>query len=169
MSIKTGEHFVRINLPDAKLETDINKELMDYHIDEPFEINEAMRNQPILYLKWADLYRKAKKVQVAVERMYEEWYAEKLKSIREVLVRREGNHKPTKDDLKNGILRYYRNGTAKWNKKLDRASDNVNTLEMIVKATITKQQMLVSIGQLCSRLIDSGNMVVRDKRLSKKR
>lgn len=169
MDIKKEEYIVKVELPGKEIEADINEELMDYSIDEPFEIAEAMSKQAIRYYRWADLVKHARKVVTVLEREFELWYALKIKQVREVLNRKEGNSRPTKDDLKNGITIYFNKSLTKWNNKIDKAKEDLETLEIVVKATTVKQNMLVSCGQLVSRLIDSGNMVVKDKRISKRR
>ena len=166
--IKKEEFFVKVVLPDKKIETDVNKELQDYEIDEPFEITEAMKNQASRFLKWADLLNRAKRVLRTIDRQYEEWYAEKRRKA-DKLLRETEDKKPTKDDLHNGVIRFFPKGYKKHINSIERAKSNVETLEMVVKATNIKKDMLVSIGQLCSRLIDSGNLVVKDKRISKRR
>ncbi len=164
--IKKEEFFVKVELPNKKIEVDVNKELQDYEIDEPFEIQEAMKHQAYRYLKWADLLNKAKKVLRTLEREYEQWYAKARKASEEKLLGVSGK-KPTKEDISNAIIRYFPKGYEKRNKILDNAKENVDVLEMVVKANSIKKDMLVSIGQLCSRLIDSGNLVIKDKRISK--
>lgn len=168
MSIEKDEFIVKIDLPDKQIEEDVNLELQDYSVDDPFGITEAMSKQPSRYLKWADLHRKAVRVQKTIERDYEIWHAKAIKNIREVLARKEGNSKPTIADLTNGVKIYYNKNYTIWNNKKDKAEDNSATLEMIVKATLIKKDMLVSVGQLCSRLIDSSNLVVKDKKISKR-
>lgn len=168
MSIEKEENIIKVSLPDKEVEEDINQELQDYSVDEPFEITEAMSKQPVRYLKWAELLKMAVRVRKTLERDYEIWHAKALKKVREVLARKEGNSKPTKDDLSNGVKIYFNEKFTKWNDKIAKADDNVSTLEIIVKATLIKKDMLVSVGQLCSRLIDSGNLVVRDKKISRR-
>ena len=84
------------------------------------------------------------------------------------MARKEGNSKPTKDDLSNGVKIYYNKNYTKWIQRRDKAEDNVATLEIVVKATMIKKDMLVSVGQMCSRLIDSGNLTVKDKKISRR-
>ena len=166
--IKREEFFVKVVLPDKKVETDVNKELQDYEIDEPFEITEAMKNQASRFLKWADLLNRAKRVLRALEREYEAWYAKVRMKVEEKLMGVNGK-KPTISDISNGVIRFFPKGYSQWNDKLDKAKDNIATLDMVVRATNIKKDMLVSVGQLCSRLIDSGNLVVKDKRITKRR
>jgi len=167
--INKEQYRVSVSLPGKSIEANINEELADYSIDEPFQIAEAMSKQANRYFKWAEMVTRAKRVLTVLERDYEVWQAKALKKVREVLVRKEGNSKPTKDDLKNGVTLYFAKSKAQWQDKVDRAQNNVDTLEVVVKAMSVKKDMLVSVGQLVSRLIDSGNMVVKDKRISKRR
>jgi len=167
--IDKESYKVSVSLPGKSIEADINEELADYCIDEPFQIAEAMSKQANRYFKWADMVTRARRVLTVLERDNEEWQAKALKKVREVLVRKEGNSKPTKDDLKNGVTLYFAKSKKQWDEKLDNARGNVDTLEVVVRAMSVKKDMLVSVGQLVSRLIDSGNMVVKDKRISKRR
>lgn len=169
MSINKEGYSVKVSLPGKEIEANINEELQDYSIDEPFEISEAMAKQASRYFKWADLLNRANRVLVTVKREHEAWKAKALRKIREVLIRKESNQKPTIADLNNGITNYFAKSKREWDVKVDNAQDNVNTLEIVVKATQIKKDMMVSVGQLASRLIDSGNMVVNDKRISKRR
>lgn len=169
MSIDKEGYHVKVSLPGREVEADINEELADYSIDEPFEISEAMAKQASRYFKWADLLNRANRVLTTIKREYEVWQAQASKKIREVLVRKEGNQKPTIADLKNGITIYFSKSKKEWDRKIDKAQDSVDTLETVVKATQVKKDMLVSVGQLTSRLIDSGNLVVKDKKISKRR
>jgi len=169
MNIKQGDYVVRVELPGNKIEEDINEELTDYSIDEPFEIAEAMSKQATRYYKWATWAKDARKVVVTLDREFETWYAKATKKVREVLIRKEGNSRPTKDDLKNGITIYFNKSLIAWQEKIDRAKEDLEILEIAVKANTVKQAMIVSCGQLVSRLIDSGNLVVKDKRLSNRR
>lgn len=167
--ISEENYKVSVSLPGKEIEADINEELSDYSIDEPFEITEAMSKQAIRYFKWADMLRRAEKVVTILKREYDLWHARAIKKIREVLLSKEGNSKPTINDLTNGIKLYYGKSFGEWSNKLDKAQDSVNILGVVVKATMIKKDMLVSIGQLCSRLIDSSNLVVKDKRISQRR
>ena len=169
MSIDKEDYCVKVSLPGKDVEANINDELTDYSIDEPFEIAEAMKKQASRYFKWADLFNKAKRIVSTLERDYDVWYAKAQKKVREVLVRKEGNNKPTINDLKNGVTIYFAKSKAIWDSKIDKAQDNVSTLDTVVRATSVKKDMLVSVGQLVSRLIDSGNLVVKDKKISKRR
>lgn len=167
--INKENYIVRVSLPGKSIEANINEELADYNIDEPFEIAEAMSKQANRYFKWADMVTRARRVLTVLTREYDLWKAKALKKIREVLVRKEGNNKPTISDLNNGITLYFRSKVQDWQNKIDQAQGNVDTLEVVVKAMSVKKDMLVSVGQLVSRLIDSGNMIVKDKRISQRR
>jgi len=87
MSIDKEDYCVKVSLPGKDVEANINDELTDYSIDEPFEIAEAMKKQASRYFKWADLFNKAKRIVSTLERDYEVWYAKAQKKVREVLVR----------------------------------------------------------------------------------
>lgn len=168
MSVEKNEHIIKVSLLDKEIEEDINEELQDYSVDDAFGITESMAKQPSRYLKWADLLKRATRIQKTIERDYDIWKAKAIKNIREVLARKEGNSKPTKDDLSNGVKIYYNKNYTKWIQRRDKAEDNVATLEIVVKATMIKKDMLVSVGQMCSRLIDSGNLTVKDKKISRR-
>ena len=161
--------MVKVDLPDKQISEDINQELQDFSVDDAFGISEAMGKQASRYMRWADLLNKAKRVLTTLERDFDMWNAKALKKIREVLIRKEGNSKPTIKDLQNGVMIYFAKSQKEWNDKIDKARDNVNTLDIVVRATVVKQNMLVSIGQLCSRLIDSSNLVVKEKKISQRR
>lgn len=157
--------FITVNLDNKEVEKDMTKVLEDYEIDEPYSITEAMRKQPGKFLKWASLLNAAKNVKIAIDREHSVWYADKRVSAEKKLKEDTGK-KPTISDIENGIIRFCPNGCKKWNNKIDKAKETVETFEIIVKALIMKKEMLMSVGQLCSRLIDSGNLVVKEKKIT---
>lgn len=161
--LKKEEFFVKVDLPDKKIEKEIRKELEDYEIDDPFSITEAMQKQSFRYLGWADLLRRAKKVKNTLDRDYELWYVQAIKRVEKKLIE-DGNKRPTKDALSNGVMSLFKTNYSIWQDKLEVAQDNINVLDMVLRATVVKQGMLVSIGQMCSRLLDSGNLVVKEHR-----
>lgn len=161
-SVKKNGYHVKIEVGDKQLQKNIQSVLEDYSIDEPFEITEAMKKQPLRYVKWAELLNKAKSHLLGLQRGYDIWYAEAWSDMSNHLAETNGK-KPTKDDISNAIIVKNIKYNA-WQDKLMKSQKAVNTLEVVVKALVMKKEMLVSVGQLCSRLIDSGNLVVKQRR-----
>jgi hypothetical protein len=166
MDVKRTEHFVRVDLSDKHLETDINKELEDYEIDAPFEIQEAMKKQSSLYFKWADMLRQAKLIKRQIDRAYEIWLAAAKRAVRKKL-EEDGRKKPTKDDLSEGVIMYFKNKYNEWQNKIDNAQENIDVLDIAVRAVKDKKDMLLGVGQLCKELMNSGNLVVKDNKIGR--
>lgn len=166
MDIKKSDYFVRVNLPDKHMETNINKELEDYEIDAPFEIQEAMKKQASLYFKWAEMFRQAKMIKRQIDRAYEIWVAAAKRAVRKKL-EETGHKKPTKDDLHEGVIRYFKNKYNDWQNKIDHAQENIDVLDVAVRAVKDKKDMLLGVGQLCKELMNSGNLVVKDNKIGR--
>ena len=160
--IEKSDFKIQVKLKDKTVEYDLNKELLDYEIDDVFSIQEAMRQIPLQYSKYAKMCLSMKKLQYGLEQQYKFWHMEaRGKAIENISAT---GKKGTLEDIENKLIELNKVEYETWQNKMGKVQEQIDTFDVAVKAICMKKDMILGIGQMSSRLLDMGALTVKTKK-----
>ena len=150
--------------------------------DDPFTLTKAMDRQPLYYARWATLLRKLKKekqrqqqkldvwMSITKDELQEEIFAENVKAGMTA-----NNAKPTNQSVENRFNKYcsdskttYYNQMIEYNTPVQEIYDQIDIVDVIVKAFEQRKDMLISLGSLVRSMVDNQLMIYKQRTKSTK-
>jgi hypothetical protein len=177
-----------IDMLDVTLDSDdpalIEQITLGDNWDDPFALTKAMDTQPLYYSRWATLLRKLKKFKQEHQQKFDVWASIIKENLAEEIFDENvesgmtaNNAKPTNQAVENRFNKYYvsADGDEKMHheylemrKELEKVDNQIDTVEIVVKAFEQRKDMLVSLGSLVRSMVDNQLMIYRDKKKIRK-
>ncbi len=172
-----------IEMLDVSLDTDdpklINQITLGDNWDDPFALTKAMDTQPLYYSRWATLLRKLKKMKQEYQQKYDVWASIIKENLTEEIFDENvqsgmtaNNAKPTNQAVENRFNKYYVSDEGdesmhaeylEMRKQIDNIDNQIDTVDIVVKAFEQRKDMLISLGSLVRSMVDNQLMIYRDK------
>ncbi len=145
--------------------------------DDPFTLTKAMDRQPLYYARWATLLRKLKKERQRIQSKYDVWMSITKDEIQDEIFNENvkagmtaNNAKPTNQAVENRFNKYcsdlkisYHEKYVEYYTPLDEIEEQIDIVDVIVKAFEQRKDMFISLGSLVRSMIDNQLMIYKQR------